>query len=273
MKNKKVTIGDITVGKGRPVALIAGPCVIESAESAMEHALRIKAIADKFGIPFIFKSSYDKAKRTSFSSYRGPGMKKGLSILGNIRSKTGVPVLTDVHDISEVDPVSEVVDVIQIPAFLCRQTDLIVRAARTGKTVNVKKGQFMSPQEMKNVVTKIESAGNSNILLTERGTTFGYNMLINDFRSIVIMGETGYPVVYDATHSVQMPGGKGVSSGGQAQYVLPLSKAAVAMGCDVLFAEVHMDPDNALSDGPNMLKLEDLEEYLTEIKKIEEAVR
>ena len=273
MKTYNVKVRGINIGKGNPLVLIAGPCVIESAESAMDHARRIKKIAAGAGVPFIFKSSYDKANWSSVTSYRGPGLEEGLKVLKSISEELEIPVLTDVHRQEDVDAVAEVVDVIQIPAFLCRQTDLVVKAASTGKVVNVKKGQFMSPREMKNVVAKIESAGNKNILLTERGTTFGYNMLVNDFRALVIMGETGYPVVYDATHSVQMPGGEGTSSGGEAEYVPVLSKAAVACGADALFVEVHARPEEALSDGPNMLKLDDLEAYLEEVKRIEEAVR
>ena len=273
MKPKHVKVGRITIGKGRPLVLIAGPCVIESAESAKKHARLIKDIAGKAGIPFIFKSSYDKANRSSAGSFRGPGLAKGLSILKDIKESLDVPVLSDVHSAKEAEAAGKVLDCLQIPAFLCRQTDLLIAAAETGKPVNVKKGQFMSPAEMKNAVAKIESVGNRNILLTERGSTFGYNMLVNDFRSIVIMGETGYPVVYDATHSVQMPGGMGTSSGGDSRYVLPLSKAAVAIGCDVLFVEVHEDPRKAKSDGPNSLKLSDLAKYLEEVKRIEKAVR
>jgi 2-dehydro-3-deoxyphosphooctonate aldolase (KDO 8-P synthase) len=273
MKAKSVKIGNVEIGKTAPLVLIAGPCVIESSESALDHARKIKKIAEKNSIPFVFKSSYDKANRSSIDSYRGPGLKKGLEVLRKIKEELDVPVLSDVHSVEEVEAASRVLDCIQIPAFLCRQTDLLLKAADTGKPVNVKKGQFMSPMEMKNVVKKIESTGNKNILLTERGTTFGYNMLVNDFRGMVIMGATGYPVVYDATHSVQMPGGKGDSSGGESQYVLPLSKAAVACGADALFVEVHEAPEKALSDGPNMLKLERLEDFITQIKKIEKAVR
>jgi 2-dehydro-3-deoxyphosphooctonate aldolase (KDO 8-P synthase) len=273
MGTKIVKVGKVQIGKGKALVLIAGPCVIESAESARKHATRIKEIADALDVPFIFKSSYDKANRSSVRSYRGPGIEEGLKILKEVRDSVGVPVLSDVHSADEAARAGEVLDVIQIPAFLCRQTDLILEAARTGKAVNVKKGQFMSPAEMNNVVEKIESEGNKNILLTERGTTFGYNMLINDFRSIVIMGQTGYPVVYDATHSVQMPGGRGTSSGGDSRFILPLSKAAVAVGCDALFIEVHEDPEKAMSDGPNMLKLDDLEDFLRQIKNIEKVTR
>ena len=271
MDKRIVKIGNIKIGKGNPITLIAGPCVIESEESALSHARRIKEIAAKVDMPFIFKASYDKANRSSLSSFRGPGLEKGLAVLKKIKEELGVPVLSDVHSILEVGPAAKVLDIIQIPAFLCRQTDLIVAAAKSGKPVNIKKGQFMSPLEMNNVITKIEESGGKDILLTERGTTFGYNMLVNDFRGMVVMAETGYPVVYDATHSVQMPGGKGDSSGGESKYVLPLSRAAVAVGCDCLFVEVHENPEEALSDGANMLKLSDLENYLKQIKKIEGA--
>ncbi len=273
MKKKDIKIGDINLGENSPVVLIAGPCVIESRESALRHAKMIKAIADKCKIPFIFKASYDKANRSSIGSYRGPGIDEGLDILGEIKKKTGVPVLSDIHETKEIEKASKVLDVLQIPAFLCRQTDLLIEAGKTGKTVNVKKGQFMSPREMDNVVKKIESTGNKNIMLTERGSSFGYNMLVNDFRSIVIMGQTGYPVVYDATHSAQMPGGKGTSSGGDTEFVLPLSMAAIACGADALFLEVHESPGKALSDGANMLKMDELEDFIMSIKKIEKAVR
>ncbi|MBU0682695.1 MAG: 3-deoxy-8-phosphooctulonate synthase [Candidatus Omnitrophota bacterium] len=266
-----VEVKGIKIGKNQPLVLIAGPCVIESEEIAMQHARAIKEITEDLKIPFIFKASYDKANRSSISSFRGPGIKKGLRILRKIREDLNVPVLSDVHCVSEVDSAAEVLDVIQIPAFLSRQTNLILKAADTGRVINVKKGQFMSPYEMNNVVTKIESKGNKNILLTERGTTFGYNMLINDFRAILMLAETGYPVVYDATHSVQMPGGNILSSGGESKYVLPLSRAAVAVGCDALFVEVHREPEKALSDGPNMLKLSELRDYLVQVKRIREA--
>ncbi len=273
MEYKTVKVGDIVIGKDAPIVLIAGPCVIESEESVLRQAGKLKEITAKLKVPFIFKASYDKANRSSVDSYRGPGIEEGLKILEKVKKEIDVPVLSDVHSVQQVSAVSEVLDVIQIPAFLCRQTDLVVEAAATGKPVNIKKGQFMSPKEMDNIVKKAESTGNKNIMLTERGTTFGYNMLVNDFRGLVIMKQTGYPVVYDATHSVQMPGGKGTASGGEAQYVLPLSRAAVSVGCDALFVEVHDDPSKALSDGPNMLKMDELEEYLSQIKIIEEALR
>jgi len=270
---RRVTIGDIDIGRGRPLVLIAGPCVIESERSALDHARRIRDIAKKHKMPFIFKSSYDKANRSSLSSFRGPGLEKGLEILDKVRRKTGVPVLSDVHSEGEIGLAGEVLDVIQIPAFLCRQTDLLLKAAATGKPVNIKKGQFMSPQEMVNAVAKVESKGNRNILLTERGTMFGYNQLVNDFRAISIMGGTGYPVVYDATHSVQRPGGLGKSSGGAPEYIIPLSRAAVAYGTDALFLEVHQQPRKAMSDGPNMLRMDQLGDLLRQIKKVERAVR
>lgn len=277
IKNNKpmhtVKVKDVFIGKGKPLVLIAGPCVIESEESTYELARALKEITDRIGIPFIFKASYDKANRSSSESFRGPGIEEGLGVLKKVRKELDVPVLSDIHNLGEVGPAAEVLDILQIPAFLCRQTDLIVEAAKTKKPINVKKGQFMSPREMFNVVKKIEECGNKSIMLTERGTTFGYNMLVNDFRSIPIMSEAGYPVVYDATHSVQMPGGQGSSSGGESEYVLPLSKAAVAVGCDAVFVEVHKSPSKAMSDGPNMLKLDDLEDYLKEIKSIEKAGR
>ncbi len=272
MKTKKIKIGNITVGGGSPLVLIAGPCVIESADSVLRLAAKIKEVADKAGVPFIFKASYDKANRSSAGSFRGPGIEEGLEILSSVKKELGLPVLSDVHSVSEVERAAGVLDVLQIPAFLCRQTDLVVEAAKRAKALNIKKGQFMSPQEMSNVVDKVESAGGENLLLTERGTFFGYNMLVNDFRALSIMRGTGYPVVYDATHSVQMPGGKGTVSGGQSEFVIPLSRAAVAVGCDALFLEVHEEPGNAKSDGPNMLDLKGLEECLRQVTTIEKAV-
>jgi 2-dehydro-3-deoxyphosphooctonate aldolase (KDO 8-P synthase) len=255
------------------LVLIAGPCVIESEKSAIEHALRLRDIAWEADIPFLFKASYDKANRSSIKSFRGPGLVRGLEILKKVKEQVKVPVISDVHSVDQIEKAAAVLDIIQIPAFLCRQTDLVVKAAETGKAINIKKGQFMSPFEMSNVIAKAESTGNSSILLTERGTTFGYNMLVNDFRAIPILSDMGYPVVYDATHSVQRPGGQGAFSGGDSRYVLPLSKAAVAIGCDALFLEVHEDPAKALSDGPNMVKLSEIGSFLSEIKRIEKAVR
>lgn len=272
-RKRTVRIGGIEIGAGKSIVLFSGPCVIESARSVMEHAKAIKKIAEKAGMPFVFKASFDKANRSSASSFRGPGIKEGLKILKAVKDEAGVPVLSDIHSIEQVKSAAKVLDVIQIPAFLCRQTDLILEAASTGKPVNVKKGQFMSPEEMRNVAEKIESAGNRNVIFTERGTSFGYNTLVNDFRGMVKMSEIGYPVVYDATHSVQMPGGMGKSSGGESRFVPPLVKAAAAVGCDGLFLEAHMDPSRAKSDGPNMVKVSELEGLLMDVKKIEKAAR
>ncbi|MBU1038577.1 MAG: 3-deoxy-8-phosphooctulonate synthase [Candidatus Omnitrophica bacterium] len=270
---REVAVGKIRIGGANPLALIAGPCVIESEASALRHAKALKAIARKVGIPFIYKASYDKANRTSVSSYRGPGIKKGLKILKRVKEELNLPVLSDVHSIEEVKEASKVLDVIQIPAFLCRQTDLILQAARTGKVVNIKKGQFLAPWDMKHVVKKIESVGNKNILLTERGVSFGYNTLVSDFRSLLIMKELGYPVIYDATHSVQSPGGMGETSGGERKYVPYLAMASVTCGSDAIFMEVHEEPDSAPSDGPNMICLGELERLLTKLVKIERAVK
>ncbi len=265
---KSITIGKIKIGAGNPLVLIAGPCVIESESAAFQTAQKLKKSCEKLKLPLIFKASYDKANRTSIESFRGPGLKKGLEVLKKIKSKLGLPLLVDIHCSKDAETVSKVADIIQIPAFLCRQTDLIVAAAKTGRPVNVKKGQFLSPYDMKNVIKKIESTGNKNILLTERGTTFGYNNLVVDMRSIVIMKNFGYPVIYDATHSVQLPGGLGTQTGGQSEFIPPLSKAAVAVGVDAIFAEVHHDPKNAFSDGANALKLSDFENYLIDVLKI-----
>ena len=270
---KEVTVGGIRIGASNPMVLIAGPCVIESEASAMRHAKILKAIARKVGIPFIYKASYDKANRTSVSSFRGPGIKKGLKILSRIKEELGLPVLSDVHSNGEIKEAAKVLDVIQIPAYLCRQTDLILEVANTGKVVNVKKGQFLAPWDMKHVVNKIESTGNKRILLTERGVSFGYNTLVSDLRSILIMKEFGYPVVYDATHSVQSPGGMGERSGGERKYIPYLSMASVTCGADAIFMEVHEQPDSALSDGPNMVCMSDLEALLAKLIKIERIVR
>ena len=270
---KEIKIGNVKVGGDNPLVLIAGPCVIESEKAAMRHAQILKEITDRLNVPFIYKSSYDKSNRTSINSYRGPGIKKGLAILKKIKSKFGLPVLSDVHCKEEIEEASKVLDVIQIPAFLSRQTDLIIRAAKTLKAVNIKKGQFLAPWDMKNVIKKIEATGNRNILLTERGVSFGYNNLVSDFRSLIIMKEFGYPVIYDATHSVQIPSGLGDKSGGDRRFIPSLSLAAVTCGADGIFIEVHENPRKALSDGPNMLYLEKLEDLLLKMKKVERAVK
>jgi 2-dehydro-3-deoxyphosphooctonate aldolase (KDO 8-P synthase) len=269
MSTKRVTVGNIEIGAGRPLAVIAGPCVIESRESALKHASLLKEAADRVGVPYIFKSSYDKAKRSSEDSYRGPGLGKGLEILAEVKKETGVPILTDVHEREQVASVREVADVLQIPAFLCRQTDFIVAVAQSGKVVNVKKGQFLAPWDIGNIVDKILSANNDQILLTERGASFGYNNLVSDMRSLVVMRELGYPVVFDATHSLQLPGGLGKSSGGERKYIGPLARAGVAVGIDALFMEVHENPDQALSDGPNSLPLAEFEGVLRIVKEID----
>ena len=268
-----VAIGSITIGAGHPLALIGGPCAIEGESFMLDVASRLRDITAKAAVPFIFKSSYDKANRTSIYSYRGPGLQKGLEILQKIKDAVGVPVLSDVHAVEEVKPAAEVLDVLQIPAFLCRQTDLIVAAARTGKPVNVKKGQFLAPWDTQNIVEKVRSVGNDQVLLTERGASFGYNNLVVDMRSLVVMRSFDVPVVFDATHSVQLPGGAGTASSGQREFVPHLARAAVATGCDALFMEIHPDPDHAPSDGPNMLRLEDLPALLTQITQIDSIAR
>ena len=268
-----VTTGPFKIGGGNPLALIAGPCVIESEKGAMGIAEKLKRITEELNVPFIFKASYDKANRSSIKSFRGPGLIEGLKILKKIKSDLGIPVLSDVHKEEEVEPAAEVLDVLQIPAFLCRQTDLLVKASESGKPVNVKKGQFMAPWDMKNVVDKLEASGNTNILLTERGATFGYNNLVVDMRSLVLMREYGYPVVFDSTHSLQQPGGQGTRSGGQREMIPDLARGAVGVGCDALFMETHPDPDQALSDGPNMLKLELLPELLEQLIALDQVVR
>ena len=273
MTTKKVTVGSIDIGAGRPVVVIAGPCVIESRESALRHAALLKQAADRAGVPYIFKASYDKANRSSMDSYRGPGLIKGLEILAEVKKHVGVPVLTDVHEIDQVAAVKEVADILQIPAFLCRQTDFVVAVARSGRVINVKKGQFLAPWDIGNVVDKILSTGNQQVLLTERGASFGYNNLVSDMRSLVVMRETGYPVVFDATHSLQLPGGLGKASGGDRKYIVPLARAGVATGVDALFMEVHEDPDRALSDGPNSLSLEQFEPLLRAVKEIDKIAK
>lgn len=264
-----VSIGKIHIGEGMPLALIAGPCVIESEALVMETAQAIKEVAERVNIPFIFKASYAKKNRLSIASFSGPGVEAGLRILERVRSEVGVPVLTDVHSPSEAAQAASVVDVLQIPAFLCRQTDLALAAGRTGKPVNVKKGPFVSPEDMGPIARKIESTGNPRILLTERGATFGYHDLVVDMRSIVIMRQLGYPVVFDATHSVQRPGGAGSISGGNPEFIFPLARAAVAVGVDAVFIETHPCPSEALCDAASMLPLGKLEELLRELKRLE----
>jgi 2-dehydro-3-deoxyphosphooctonate aldolase (KDO 8-P synthase) len=273
MTPKKIAVGAVQVGGGLPLAVIAGPCVIESKDSALRHGSALKAAADRVGVPYIFKSSYDKANRSSLHSFRGPGLENGLEILVAVKEKVGVPVLTDVHEIDQVERVKTVADILQIPAFLCRQTDFVLAVARSGKVVNVKKGQFLAPWDMRNIVDKIRSAGNEQILLTERGASFGYNNLVSDMRSLVVMRELGYPVVFDATHSLQLPGGLGAASGGERQYIPALARAGAAAGVDALFMEVHEDPEHALSDGPNSLMLKDFEGLLRIIKRIDAVVK
>ncbi len=254
-----VTVGDVHFGNALPLALIAGPCQIESAAHAFECASALKEISERLGIGLVFKSSFDKANRTSLSGARGVGLDASLQIFADIKARLGLPLLTDVHEREQCAPVAEVVDILQIPAFLCRQTDLLIAAAQTGAVVNVKKGQFLAPWDMKNVVTKLIQSGNPRILLTERGTSFGYNTLVSDFRGLPVMASYGAPVIFDATHSVQQPGGQGGSSGGQREFVPVLARAAVAVGVAGLFIETHPDPDNAPSDGPNMIALKDFE--------------
>ena len=258
----------VMVGSGKPLTLIAGPCVIENRDLVFEVAEAVNAVCKKLGVQYIFKASFDKANRTSASTFRGPGVTAGLAVLQEVKDKLGLPVLTDIHESSHVAEVAEVVDVLQIPAFLCRQTDLLMAAAATGKAINVKKGQFLSPQEMSQVAQKLRSAGVENLLLTERGNSFGYNTLVVDFRSLPQLQSFGCPVIFDATHSVQQPGGQGGTSGGQREYVAPLARAAVAVGVDGLFMEIHPNPDKALSDGPNMLPLHRLEPLLKQLLAI-----
>jgi 2-dehydro-3-deoxyphosphooctonate aldolase (KDO 8-P synthase) len=270
---REVRVGDAIFGGGRPLVLIAGPCVIESLEHTLRTAESLRGIAARLGVGLVFKASYDKANRTSVNSFRGPGIDAGLKILARVKSEIGLPVLSDIHDLAQVAPAAEVLDVLQIPAFLSRQTDLLAAAGATGKVVNVKKGQFLAPWDMKNAVGKLESVGNSKILLTERGVSFGYNNLVVDMRSLPILRDTGCPVIFDATHSVQLPGGAGTASAGQRQFVGTLSRAAVAAGVDGLFWEVHEDPDRALCDGPNSLPLDQVEIQLRQILAIDAIVK
>jgi 2-dehydro-3-deoxyphosphooctonate aldolase (KDO 8-P synthase) len=268
-ERREVQVGPIRIGAGRPLVFIGGPCVIESRDSVLRHAAAIKAITERVGVPYIYKSSFDKANRTSLSSYRGPGIDEGLKILQEVRREIGVPVVTDVHEPQQATVVAEVVDLLQTPAFLCRQTDFLLAVARTGKPVNVKKGQFLAPWDVRPLLEKIASTGNHSLLITERGASFGYNNLVTDMRALVVMAEFGYPVVFDAGHSVQLPGGQGGSSGGQRQFIRPLARAAVAVGIDALFLETHEDPEHALSDGPNSYRLSELFDLLTELKRID----
>ncbi|MBP8696014.1 MAG: 3-deoxy-8-phosphooctulonate synthase [Syntrophobacterales bacterium] len=270
---RKVNVGGIEIGGGEPFVLIAGPCVIEGEKVTRRVAARLKEITSEVGVPLIFKSSYDKANRTSLRSFRGPGLDRGLKILQAIREEIGIPVLSDVHRFEEIERASEVLDVAQIPAFLCRQTDFVLELARHARVVNIKKGQFLAPWDVQNVVRKVESTGNRNILITERGASFGYNNLVSDMRSIPILRSMGYPVVFDATHSVQLPGGAGEASGGERAMAVFLARAAAAVGVDALFMEVHPDPDRARCDGPNSLALDTLRDLLVTLKGIDGLVK
>jgi 2-dehydro-3-deoxyphosphooctonate aldolase (KDO 8-P synthase) len=270
---RAIKIGKVQVGGKAPFVLIAGPCVIENRRLALNTAVAIKKIAVKLKVPFIYKASYDKANRTSIRSFRGPGLARGLEILKEIKETVGIPVLSDIHSVQEVDRAAEILDVLQIPAFLCRQTDLLIAVGKTRKAVNIKKGQFLAPADIKEAIKKVEYTGNKRILITERGTTFGYNNLVTDFRSLAIMAQTGYPVVFDATHSVQQPGGLGTVSGGNSAFVPLLARCGVAAGCDAVFMEVHPNPKKALSDGPNMLALKKLEKLLVDLKAIDKITK
>ena len=270
--SNRIKIGDLVLGPGASLVLVSGPCVIENYETTREIATFLKEITQKLAIPFIFKASYDKANRTSVNAFRGPGLDDGLRILREVKAELAIPVLSDVHRISEIPAAARTLDIIQIPAFLCRQTDVIIEVAKTGKPINIKKGQFLAPWDINNVVEKITSAGNRRILLTERGTMFGYNNLVVDYRSLMILRKSGYPGIFDATHSVQLPGGAGSSSGGQRDYAPMLARAAAAAGVDGIFMEVHSNPDEALCDGPNSLRLDGLYELLSKLKTIHEIV-
>lgn len=270
---RHITIGNVKMGNDLPFVLIAGPCQVESRDHALMMAEKLIKITNTLGIPFIYKSSYDKANRTSIKGVRGAGLVNTMPIFDEIREQLGVPILTDVHTEEQCEVVAPHVDVLQIPAFLCRQTDMLLAAAKTGKVVNVKKGQFLAPWDMKNIVEKMDYAGNPNVILTERGASFGYNTLVNDMRALPIMAETGCPVVIDATHSVQQPGGKGASSGGDRRYVPAIARASVAVGVAGVFMETHQDPDNAPSDGPNMVKLEDMQTLLAQLKEFDKLAK
>jgi len=270
---RQFAIGPVTVGNDLPLVLIAGPCAIENRAHALEVATELVEMTSARGIQLIYKSSFDKANRTSLDSPRGIGIDAGLSILAEVRDTLGCPVLTDVHDIEQCNRAAEHVDVLQIPAFLCRQTDLLVAAAKTGRAVNVKKGQFLAPWDMKNVVAKLDAAGNSNVLICERGTSFGYNTLVSDMRALPVLAQTGCPIVFDATHSVQQPGGQGGTSGGQREFVPVLARAAVAIGVAAVFMETHADPDNAPSDGPNMVPLAQMPALLDTLKAFDDLAK
>ena len=273
IRTQRVNIGGVEIGEDRRFALIAGPCVIESKEHSLFMAEKLQEITTELGIPFIFKASFDKANRTAVDGFRGPGLDKGLSTLSEIRSRLNTPVTTDIHRSDQADDLSHVIDMIQIPAFLCRQTDLILSAALTGKAVNIKKGQFLAPWDIENAANKARSTGNSNVIVTERGTTFGYNNLVVDITGFPIMREKGTPLVFDVTHSLQLPGGLGRSSGGRARFIQDLAQAGVAAGIDALFMEVHDQPEKALSDGPNSCPLDELPTILSRLVRIEEVVK
>jgi len=268
-----IKIANFSIGNDLPFVLFAGPCVIEGEDFSIEVATKIKAIADKVGVPLVFKSSFDKANRTSVDGFRGPGLEDGLRILQRVKDEVGVPIITDVHTPEQVAAVAQVADILQTPAFLCRQTDFITEVAKASKPVNIKKGQFLAPWDMPHVLAKAKSTGNADIMLCDRGTSFGYNNLVSDFRSLIVMAETGAPVVFDATHSVQQPGGLGGATGGNREYVPGLARAALAVGAAAVFMEVHPDPDHAKSDGPNSVALADLEALLLTLKKIDSVVK
>ncbi len=270
---KTVTIRGVTIGGNGPIALIAGPCVIESEKATLAAAERLKRITSDLGIPFIFKSSYDKANRSSVKSFRGPGLKQGLAVLARVGRELDLPLLSDVHRFEELTPAAEVLDVLQVPAFLSRQTDFLIAAARTGKTVNIKKGQFLAPWDIRHAIEKVLSAGSERVLITERGVSFGYNNLVADMRALPIMRDFGWPVIFDATHAVQLPGAAGTASSGDRKFVPFLTRAAVAAGVDGLFLEVHACPDKALCDGPNMVSLDDLPELLRQAMEIDRIVK
>ncbi len=270
---RHVTIGPVTLGNDLPLALIAGPCALESRGHALETAGALKEITDELGIGFIYKTSFDKANRTSLASSRGVGLEEGLPILAEVRETVGCPVLTDVHTPEQCAPVAEAVDVLQIPAFLCRQTDLLLAAANTGRALNIKKGQFLAPWDMANVVAKVESTNNRNVLVTERGVSFGYNTLVSDMRALPVLAGLGYPVVFDATHSVQQPGGRGTTTGGDRAFVPVLARAAVSVGVAALFVETHQDPDDAPSDGPNMMRLDAMRDFLETLQEFDRLAK